>query len=619
MGPIKWLALLLLCSFLISSCLTARILVMYAVASKSHKIAVMPIAEELAQRGHQVTVVSPFKPSKKVENIHEIVLSELDNPDIAKEVDWFAKKSAGPTQLIQMLSWTGKMVGEGYDVLMRNEEFRAILKERIVDVVIFDAAFNEFVLSICDHLKVPYVIHSPSSGFFWMELMGVSMDYAFVPSMVTDFDNKMTFFQRLANMAMSELFSQVYRYSVIGMTETTRLHLGRDLCRQTSYQSARFIHGRPNHFQRAMSRQVVGRKRDYHPVHWSQYFTSSEEVVANEDGDTFHIYRRGSSGPLLVLLHGGGFSALTWSLFAESIEGMVSCQVLAIDLRGHGNSKTRNEDNLSAETQADDVVSVVKQVFGSDPPPVILVGHSMGGAVAVHTAASDQLASLAGLVVIDVVEGTAMEALASMQNFLRSRPKHFPSLEQAIEWSVRSGQIRNAVSARVSMPGQLSNELSGECATSEVSASACSPATSPPPSFTSPIKHGECIAEEDEQEKVESPPPNVVLPPPPLSPPNPGYRWRIDLTKTEKYWPGWFHGLSSTFLGVPVPKLLLLAGIDRLDRELTVGQMQGKFQMQVLPQCGHAVHEDVPDKVAEVVATFLVRNRLTTATNKFDW
>ncbi len=41
--------------------------------------------------------------------------------------------------------------------------------------------------------------------------------------------------------------------------------------------------------------------------------------------------------------------------------------------------------------------------------------------------------------------------------------------------------------------------------------------------------------------------------------------------------------------------------------------------MQVLPQCGHAVHEDVPDKVAEVVATFLVRNRLTSATEKFEW
>lgn len=40
--------------------------------------------------------------------------------------------------------------------------------------------------------------------------------------------------------------------------------------------------------------------------------------------------------------------------------------------------------------------------------------------------------------------------------------------------------------------------------------------------------------------------------------------------------------------------------------------------MQVLPQCGHAVHEDVPDKVAEVVATFLLRNRLTTANEQLN-
>lgn len=107
---------------------------------------------------------------------------------------------------------------------------------------------------------------------------------------------------------------------------------------------------------------------------------------------------------------------------------------MAIDLRGHGDSTAQCEDNLAAKTQADDVVSVVQQLFHPDVPPVILVGHSMGGAVAVHTAASGQLPTLAGLIVIDVVEGTAMEALASMQSFLRSRPKHFVSLEQAIEW-----------------------------------------------------------------------------------------------------------------------------------------------------------------------------------------
>lgn len=48
-----------------------------------------------------------------------------------------------------------------------------------------------------------------------------------------------------------------------------------------------------------------------------------------------------------------------------------------------------------------------------------------------------------------------MDALSSMQSFLRSRPNKFHSLEFAIEWSMRSGQVRNADSARVSMPGQL--------------------------------------------------------------------------------------------------------------------------------------------------------------------
>jgi protein phosphatase methylesterase 1 len=81
--------------------------------------------------------------------------------------------------------------------------------------------------------------------------------------------------------------------------------------------------------------------------------------------------------------------------------------------------------------------------------------------------------------------------------------------------------------------------------------------------------------------------------------------------------------------------MLLLAGIDRLDKELTVGQMQGlfriltvgrvlkyggagKFQMQVLSHCGHTVHEDTPDKVAEIIATFLVRHKLAEPSNCFE-
>lgn len=57
-------------------------------------------------------------------------------------------------------------------------------------------------------------------------------------------------------------------------------------------------------------------------------------------------------------------------------------------------------------------------------------------------------------------------------------------------------------------------------------------------------------------------------------------------------------------------QVLVLAGTDRLDRALTIGQMQGRFQPVLLPQAGHAVHEDEPDHVAEALANFLRRFRI---------
>nr|VZH99077.1 unnamed protein product [Spirometra erinaceieuropaei] len=36
--------------------------------------------------------------------------------------------------------------------------------------------------------------------------------------------------------------------------------------------------------------------------------------------------------------------------------------------------------------------------------------------------------------------------------------------------------------------------------------------------------------------------------------------------------------------------------------------MQGKFQLQILPKSGHAVHEDTVEEVATCLANFLIRN-----------
>ncbi|KAK1127310.1 hypothetical protein K0M31_003854 [Melipona bicolor] len=342
-------------------------------------------------------------------------------------------------------------------------------------------------------------------------------------------------------------------------------------------------------------------KRDYEPVQWIPYFDHSQDVKIGND--TFHIYTKGTEGPTLVLLHGGGYSALTWAEFTKSLMTMVVCKVMAIDLRGHGDTQTSNEEDLSADTLAEDVAAIVNATTENNP--VILVGHSMGGAVAVR--AAPLISNLCGLGVIDVVEGTAMDALASMQSFLRSRPSSFSSISQAIEWCVRSGQIRNVQSAKVSVPGQIKNIETNKLATHDIGSLSQS---------TCECNSGITIPREDiiqEEEPLNMPPP----PAPTSVTSTRKYVWRIDLSRTEQHWFGWFKDLSTAFLNVPVPKVLLLAGVDRLDRQLTVGQMQGKFQMQVLPACGHAVHEDVPDKVAEAIATFMVRHKFAGSASDF--
>ena len=58
--------------------------------------------------------------------------------------------------------------------------------------------------------------------------------------------------------------------------------------------------------------------------------------------------------------------------------------------------------------------------------------------------------------------------------------------------------------------------------------------------------------------------------------------WRTDLASTQPFWETWFRGLSEKFLTAKGGKLLLLAGTDRLDTELIVGQMQGQSP-EILP------------------------------------
>ena len=62
------------------------------------------------------------------------------------------------------------------------------------------------------------------------------------------------------------------------------------------------------------------------------------------------------------------------------------CQVFAPDLRGHGKTASGADEDLAAETLAEDVAAFWKGLGLSADTPLVVLGHSMGGAIAVRAA-----------------------------------------------------------------------------------------------------------------------------------------------------------------------------------------------------------------------------------------
>jgi len=73
-------------------------------------------------------------------------------------------------------------------------------------------------------------------------------------------------------------------------------------------------------------------RRDYSPLSWEGYFDRQQFIEIGPD--RFNVYFAGTTGPVLVLLHGAGHSALTWALCVERLRGHY--RILAMDFRGHG-------------------------------------------------------------------------------------------------------------------------------------------------------------------------------------------------------------------------------------------------------------------------------------------
>jgi pimeloyl-ACP methyl ester carboxylesterase len=145
------------------------------------------------------------------------------------------------------------------------------------------------------------------------------------------------------------------------------------------------------------------------------------------EGARIHYLHWGEVGrPGIVFVHGGAAHAHWWSFIAPLF--VPDYHVAAIDLSGHGDSGRR--DAYPRDLWAREVIAVAGDAGFAGAP--IVVGHSMGGFVAMVTAAEfgDRLA---GAVILDTaVRRPDPEEEEGARGKAFRNPKVYPDVETAL-------------------------------------------------------------------------------------------------------------------------------------------------------------------------------------------
>jgi pimeloyl-ACP methyl ester carboxylesterase len=111
-----------------------------------------------------------------------------------------------------------------------------------------------------------------------------------------------------------------------------------------------------------------------------------------------HTVQRGAGSPI-VFLHGMGTSAATWDRCTEPLAARFT--TIAVDLLGHGESPVVDDPD---EYTRDRALSDIDDVLANLDQPAVLVGHSLGGYLALAHAAT-RLGAARAIVVLNTGPG----------------------------------------------------------------------------------------------------------------------------------------------------------------------------------------------------------------------
>jgi hypothetical protein len=180
----------------------ARILGVFPVGAPSHYILGNSLLKGLAEKGHDVTMVSPFAEKNPPKNgsYRDIVLSGFaeEHERSLKEMNLFEMEKKNFFTVLPF--FTTMMIEACERTLNHTNVQKLIHSDEKFDVVIVQF-LNEAQQALATHFNAPLILFSTIGTSSWInQAVGNPQPLAYVPETLIGFSYKMTFSQRLVNV-----------------------------------------------------------------------------------------------------------------------------------------------------------------------------------------------------------------------------------------------------------------------------------------------------------------------------------------------------------------------------------------------------------------------------------
>lgn len=215
----KLMWLLVLCALSLSD--AAKILVLHPTPAKGHVVVMEPFFQELASRGHNVTLITTYPHKPPVPNLNEIDVS-YEFPTLISNFSFEMIKETMPNPF-QAPFFMADIEENICQVMFSGKVMKTLLESNeTYDLVVTEIFTADCFVPFAHKFKAPLISFVTSSALPWVaDRTGLPDNPSYIPNYFADLSSSMSFSERLYNTAV--LLCSKFVYYFYSLPKTQRL------------------------------------------------------------------------------------------------------------------------------------------------------------------------------------------------------------------------------------------------------------------------------------------------------------------------------------------------------------------------------------------------------------